>query len=325
MVRQSNFTHGISSSSTLTAVPAVALTTPSSYDKRALTCTSPLPLSHSLTQIMYQTAAGGRLASQMCADGGLELVVRAVLRGLARMSVTSPRDRRRWETCVTAGVCILSNIAIRGNQRLRKRLVDAGVLKVLAIILGDGVLHNELEGRLPAADRSAFASSSVLATTASAAEPAATPEPTPAFPAPPTSTPFAKSTYMIPHPSLLPSLKLTAYLSKYANLRESLHKHGTFIKAQIYTLPPFYPEIRHWAVVCMRNAFRRGSTASATATAVATASANAGADFSTPSTPTGSAVPLSAAQPSQHPADTQLRICGNISAEKQEAGASHSR
>ncbi|KAI8904928.1 hypothetical protein DFJ77DRAFT_515152 [Powellomyces hirtus] len=311
MVRQNNF-YGLSSVAPVTPTASIALTAPC-YDKRALTCTDPLPLSHSLLQIMHMTA-NGRIAVILCSDGGVELIVRAVMKGLARMATSETKDRRRWEMCVTAGVCALSNIAIRTNQRLRKRLVEAGVIKVLSVILGGtGPIQCELHGHfLPDADPAFVTSTPTVQAAApppsSDQGPANVWSQAPASLPPPPPQPSSIE-YMIPHPTLLPALKMTAYLSKYSNLRVVLHEHCTFARTQKYTLPAFYPEIRHWAVLCMRNAFRRGTPTSG----------HTGLDIcSLPTTPTSPApsslIQLPTSRPSTHEyPEPHLRICGNLS------------
>ncbi|KAI8823415.1 uncharacterized protein EV422DRAFT_520950 [Fimicolochytrium jonesii] len=382
MVRSNNF-YGVSHQGRgdpLSAAASFTLTT-FAYDKRALSCSDPLPLSQSLLQVMQLTGVG-RLNATLCSDGGLELIVRAVLKALQRLHTAPRKQRKHWETCIIAGVACLTNIAIRGNQKLRGRLVEAGTLSVLAGILGDElkltqarlpVNNNGNDGRAAGSEfrmysheettpsspmsQSAPATQTTFGHTASSnaatdeSQNVSPPAPTPTVasgsvgaPAWSTSVPY----YQMTHPTLLPALKLIAYLSKYPNIRQLLHANLTFARTQHYTLPTYHPELRQWAVLCMRNAFKKTPLAIVTPASAADmpsslqtsacarslfASAHSN-DMAEPSTPTTNApilhnLPICAegcAQPSMIPTSSSslvsppsrpapahpLRTCGNI-------------
>ncbi|KAJ3298534.1 hypothetical protein HK104_010589 [Borealophlyctis nickersoniae] len=121
MVRQSNFSNPFTSQAAITI-------TPTQYDKRALTCSDPLALTNSLFNLSYMTSVSTlRIAYVLASDGGLELIVRI----LKRLKGADTLSRCAF----SAGLTCLSNVAIRGNQKLRRRLVEAGVVPVIIDLL----------------------------------------------------------------------------------------------------------------------------------------------------------------------------------------------
>ncbi|KAJ1569206.1 hypothetical protein HK096_003880 [Nowakowskiella sp. JEL0078] len=65
---------------------------------------------------------------------------------------------------------------------------------------------------------------------------------------------------------ILMAIKLVAYLSKYPALRAALHGSfsvNVFLLVELFTVPSTLTEIRRWAVICMRNAFKRDSVENA--------------------------------------------------------------
>ncbi|KAJ3043266.1 hypothetical protein HK097_001777, partial [Rhizophlyctis rosea] len=123
MVRQENFSNPHNGT-------AAILITPTQYDKRALTCTDPLTLTNSLFNLSYMTSVSTlRIAYVLASDGGLELIVRHLVRLNSNPSTTLSR------IAFSAGLTCLSNVAIRGNHMLRRRLVEAGVVPVIIELL----------------------------------------------------------------------------------------------------------------------------------------------------------------------------------------------
>ncbi|KAJ3216636.1 hypothetical protein HK099_005784 [Clydaea vesicula] len=98
------------------------------YDKRALTCTDLLPLTNSLHNLCYMISASTlRISYILATDGGLELIIQIMNKLTSRD--TLPR------LAYSAALSCLTNVAVRGNQRLRRRLVEAGVIKVIVDLL----------------------------------------------------------------------------------------------------------------------------------------------------------------------------------------------
>ena len=56
---------------------------------------------------------------------------------------------------------------------------------------------------------------------------------------------------------ILFSIKIIAFLSKYPQIRTNLHSLDIFSLVQVFTVPSNLLDVRHWAIICMRNAFKR--------------------------------------------------------------------
>ncbi|KAH6561526.1 hypothetical protein BASA83_003149 [Batrachochytrium salamandrivorans] len=99
------------------------------YDKRALTTTDPLALANSLLNLSYMTSvSASRTAAMLEELGSLELLVRV----LSRLSV---KHDRLSQLAFSAALSCLSNIAVRGTQGLRLRLVSAGIIPAMLPLL----------------------------------------------------------------------------------------------------------------------------------------------------------------------------------------------
>jgi hypothetical protein len=69
---------------------------------------------------------------------------------------------------------------------------------------------------------------------------------------------------------ILMAIKILAYLSKYPALRADLHSayapQNVFELVEIFTSPSNILEVRKWATICMRNAFKRDAAHVSTTT-----------------------------------------------------------
>ncbi|KAL3897125.1 MAG: hypothetical protein SGCHY_003629, partial [Lobulomycetales sp.] len=62
---------------------------------------------------------------------------------------------------------------------------------------------------------------------------------------------------------ILMAIKILAYLSKYPALRSDLHtaySRNVFELVEVFTSPSNILEVRKWATICMRNAFKRDNS-----------------------------------------------------------------
>ncbi|CDZ96538.1 Zinc finger, MYND-type [Phaffia rhodozyma] len=124
------------------------------YDRRALDTTSALPLLNSLTHLTYLTSTSPRIREILTLDGGLERLLHILrnssiprplppppdLYGLslhpaipASTGLLSP-DRAIAYRFSLAFQCV-SNIGVRGSEAIRTRVVQAGVLDIVAQVL----------------------------------------------------------------------------------------------------------------------------------------------------------------------------------------------
>jgi len=125
------------------------------YDRRALDCTSTLPLINSLTHLSYLTSSSARIREIVTVDGGVERLA-TILKSSAPSSTQSPFAPEQfaptgsptqphnadiltvWKWTL-AFQCMV-NIGVRGSEAIRTRVVEAGMVPIIASIL-DNYLH----------------------------------------------------------------------------------------------------------------------------------------------------------------------------------------
>ncbi|EFW99693.1 mynd domain containing protein [Grosmannia clavigera kw1407] len=97
------------------------------YDRRALDCTSTLPLINSLNHLAYLTTSSARIRDILTVDGGIERLVCILKQGRSRDMM----DMWKWNL---AFQCVV-NIGVRGTEAVRTRVVEADMVPVIATIL----------------------------------------------------------------------------------------------------------------------------------------------------------------------------------------------
>lgn len=107
------------------------------YDRRALDCTSTLPLINSLNHLAYLTVSSARIRDILTVDGGVERLVCILKEG------RSKDEMHMWKWNL-AFQCVV-NIGVRGTEPVRTRVVEADMVPVIATILHDYVLVVEKE------------------------------------------------------------------------------------------------------------------------------------------------------------------------------------
>lgn len=97
------------------------------YDRRALDCTSTLPLINSLNHLAYLTTSSARIRDILTVDGGIERLVCILKQGRSKdmMGIW------KWNL---AFQCVV-NIGVRGTENVRTRVVEADMVPVIATIL----------------------------------------------------------------------------------------------------------------------------------------------------------------------------------------------
>ncbi|KAL1953982.1 hypothetical protein VTO42DRAFT_1868 [Malbranchea cinnamomea] len=105
--------------------------TPTLYDRRALDCTSTLPLVNSLNHLAYLTTSSARIREILTVDGGIEQLICILKAGRSRDMM----ELWKWNL---AFQCIV-NIGVRGSEAVRTRLVEADVVPVIATLLDNYV------------------------------------------------------------------------------------------------------------------------------------------------------------------------------------------
>lgn len=97
------------------------------YDRRALDCTSTLPLINSLNHLAYLTTSSARIRDILTVDGGVERLVCLLKAGRSK----DPMDMWKWNL---AFQCVV-NVGVRGSENVRTRIVEADLIPVIATIL----------------------------------------------------------------------------------------------------------------------------------------------------------------------------------------------
>ncbi|MCJ1313892.1 hypothetical protein MMC25_007572 [Agyrium rufum] len=97
------------------------------YDRRALDCTSTLPLINSLNHLAYLTTSSARIRDILTVDGGIERLVCILKQGRSQEMM----EMWKWNL---AFQCVV-NIGVRGSEAVRTRVVEADMVPVIATIL----------------------------------------------------------------------------------------------------------------------------------------------------------------------------------------------
>ena len=97
------------------------------YDRRALDCTSTLPLINSLNHLAYLTTSSARIRDILTVDGGIERLVCILKEGKSQ----DVMEMWKWSL---AFQCVV-NIGVRGSENVRTRVVEADMVPVIATIL----------------------------------------------------------------------------------------------------------------------------------------------------------------------------------------------
>ncbi|KAL9131833.1 MAG: hypothetical protein Q9217_000360 [Psora testacea] len=97
------------------------------YDRRALDCTSTLPLINSLNHLAYLTTSSARIRDILTIDGGVERLVCILKQGRSQEMM----EMWKWNL---AFQCVV-NIGVRGSEGVRTRVVEADMVPVIATIL----------------------------------------------------------------------------------------------------------------------------------------------------------------------------------------------
>ena len=97
------------------------------YDRRALDCTSTLPLINSLNHLAYLTTSSARIRDILTVDGGVERLVCILKQGRSKEMM----EMWKWNL---AFQCVV-NIGVRGSENVRTRVVEADMVPVISTIL----------------------------------------------------------------------------------------------------------------------------------------------------------------------------------------------
>ncbi|KAJ1329476.1 zinc finger MYND domain-containing protein [Microdochium nivale] len=105
------------------------------YDRRALDCTSTLPLINSLNHLAYLTTSSARIRDILTVDGGIERLVCILKQGRTKDMM----DLWKWNL---AFQCVV-NIGVRGTETVRTRVVEADMVPVIGTLLDNYIKYIE--------------------------------------------------------------------------------------------------------------------------------------------------------------------------------------
>ncbi|KAK7204372.1 hypothetical protein BZA70DRAFT_280596 [Myxozyma melibiosi] len=109
---------------------AAATMTPTMYDRRALDCPYDRPLVNSLSSLCVLISSSQVIRESLATDGGIDRLV-TILRSCTGMHSRDVLTSWKWSLTLQC----LSSVGVRGTETVRRRVVDADVVPVLATIL----------------------------------------------------------------------------------------------------------------------------------------------------------------------------------------------
>lgn len=134
---------------------AVGITT-ALYDRRALDCTSTLPLINSLNHLAYLTTSSARIREILTVDGGVEKLICILKNGRSKDMMDTWKWNLAFQCVVNIGVRGSDGRTSdnRGSENIRTRVVEADIVPVVATILDNYMqvveklrAHTDLERR----------------------------------------------------------------------------------------------------------------------------------------------------------------------------------
>jgi hypothetical protein len=110
------------------------------YDRRALDCTDNKALVNSLNHLTFLTSSSVKVRDAMVQDGAIERLV-AILYECRDPKNSNDTIMYAWKWVLALQCLVLAGT--RGSEKLRKKLVDAGIIPILATILDNHFLDKK--------------------------------------------------------------------------------------------------------------------------------------------------------------------------------------
>jgi predicted double-glycine peptidase len=249
-MRQTNFSDPIENRACITISHTV-------YDKRALTTTDPVSLSVSLGNLNHlSTWYPNRISVLLEKNGGIELLV-------SRLKELYRTENIRSHLGFSCGLSCLSNLASSCGPRIRFRLVQAKVIPLILPVLDRACRNLKLSKNSTLCTNYTTQFDSDLPTTehigliesdSTIFLPTRTNQ---GFSYAHPIQQYTPSDEKVKVHDLLMCVTIIAYVSKYEATRNILHQHvPLYTLVEQLTSPSIVPELRKWAITCMRNSVR---------------------------------------------------------------------
>ena len=236
---------------------AAIVITPHIFDKRALYTTDLIPLSISLFNLNHLSVHyPQKVTSLLQQNGTVEILIK-------RLIELSRRSDQRSQLGFSNGLACLCNSTCVGGSKIRYRLIQANLIPILlpplekacTILLSISETWETKKNyfrkpRNPTSNtfenRQEFQNFPVDGLNSNIRH----------------QTVFTSQEAVNDYPKvtvhdLLMVITMIAYISKYEQLRSILHNHAPlFHHVEQLTAPSIIPELRKWAILCMRNSAR---------------------------------------------------------------------
>ncbi|KAK9455401.1 hypothetical protein V1511DRAFT_458946 [Dipodascopsis uninucleata] len=109
---------------------AAANMTPTMYDRRALDCPYDRPLVNSLSSLCVLVSSSQVIRESLATDGGIDRLV-SILKSCKGMHSRDLLTSWKWSLALQC----LSSVGVRGSEAVRRRVVEADIVPILATVL----------------------------------------------------------------------------------------------------------------------------------------------------------------------------------------------
>ncbi|GME79143.1 unnamed protein product [Ambrosiozyma monospora] len=129
-----------SDSKSVSANKAAMSITSTLYDRRALDCSEDKPLINSLNHLTFLTSSSLKVRDALANDGGLERLV-AIMYAAKKPKNEMEKCSFAWKWVLAFQSLVL--LGTRGSESVRRRLVDAGMIPLIATILDNYIISKK--------------------------------------------------------------------------------------------------------------------------------------------------------------------------------------
>ncbi|KAK9317958.1 hypothetical protein V1522DRAFT_8521 [Lipomyces starkeyi] len=109
---------------------ATANMTPTLYDRRALDCPFDRPLVNSLSSLCVLVSSSQLIRESLATDGGIDRLI-TILKSCEGMHSKDLLTSWKWSLALQC----LSSVGVRGSEAVRRRVVEADIVPILATVL----------------------------------------------------------------------------------------------------------------------------------------------------------------------------------------------
>lgn len=112
------------------------------YDRRALDCTEDKPLVNSLNHLTFLASSSGKVRQALSQDGGLERLV-DILYECRNPQTEAQKCIYAWKWVLAFQSLVL--VGTRGSEKMRRKVVQAGILPIIATILDNYLITLKMD------------------------------------------------------------------------------------------------------------------------------------------------------------------------------------